>query len=60
MDEKNRVNRAVWQAGAGLAIGAALGMIFGLMLFEDVVWGTLIGAVAGLGIGWWVARAQAA
>ena len=35
-------------AGAGLAIGAAIGMMFGLMLFENLAWGSGIGAGVGL------------
>ena len=38
-------------AGAGLAIGAAIGMIFGLMLFENLAWGCVIGAAVGLVMG---------
>jgi len=34
-------------SGQGLAIGAALGMIFGLML-NQLVWGLIIGASIGL------------
>lgn len=37
--------------GSGLAIGAALGLLFGLMLFENMAFGTLIGAVLGLMVG---------
>ena len=47
--EKSR--KTVYYAGSGLAIGAAIGMIFGLLLFEDLAWGCVIGAAAGLLIG---------
>jgi len=47
--EKSR--KTVYYAGSGLAIGAAIGMIFGLMLFEDMAWGSGIGAAVGLLIG---------
>lgn len=38
-------------AGGGLALGAALGLLFGLLLFENLAFGCVIGAVAGLVIG---------
>ena len=41
----------VYCAGSGLAIGAAVGMIFGLMLFENLALGSAIGAAAGLVMG---------
>jgi len=34
-----------------LAIGAAIGMMFGLMLFENLAWGSGIGAGVGLVFG---------
>ena len=43
--------KTVYYAGSGLAIGAAIGMIFGLMLFENLAWGCVIGAALGLVIG---------
>jgi len=43
--------KAVYYAGSGLAIGAAIGMIFGLMLFENLAPGCAIGAALGLVIG---------
>jgi len=43
--------KTVHYAGAGLAIGAAIGMIFGLMLFENLALGCVVGAAAGLLIG---------
>jgi uncharacterized membrane protein len=49
MREKSR--KIVRHAGAGLAIGAAIGMIFGLMLFENLALGYAIGTVVGLMIG---------
>ena len=38
-------------AGSGLAIGAAIGMVFGLMLFENLALGSAIGAAVGLVMG---------
>ena len=38
-------------AGAGMGIGAAIGLIFGLLLSENFIFGILIGAAAGLIIG---------
>jgi uncharacterized membrane protein len=43
--------KTAYYAGAGLAIGAAIGMIFGLMLFENLAWGCVIGAAVGLVMG---------
>ena len=45
--------KTVYYAGSGLAIGAAIGMIFGLMLFENLAQGSAIaiGAAVGLVIG---------
>ena len=43
--------KTVYYVGSGLAIGAAIGMIFGLMLFENLAWGCVIGAAVGLVIG---------
>jgi len=43
--------KIVYYAGSGLAIGAAVGMIFGLMLFENLALGSAIGAAAGLVMG---------
>jgi hypothetical protein len=34
-----------------VAIGTAIGMIFGLMLFENLTWGCVIGAAGGVAIG---------
>lgn len=46
---KGRSSRkTAYYAGSGLAIGAAVGMIFGLMLFENLAWGCVIGAAVGL------------
>ena len=38
-------------AGEGMAIGAAIGMIFGLMLFENLALGCAIGTAVGLLMG---------
>lgn len=43
--------RTAYHAGAGLAIGAAVGMIFGLLLFENLAMGSAIGAGVGLVMG---------
>jgi len=43
--------KTVCYAGSGLAIGAAIGLIFGLMLFENMAWGCVIGAAVGLVMG---------
>ena len=40
--------KAAHYAGAELAIGAAIGTIFGLMLFENLALGSAIGAALGL------------
>ena len=52
-DSTRRENsrKTVYTTGTGLAIGAAIGMIFGLMLFENLAWGCVIGAALGLLIG---------
>ena len=49
--KRDDTRKTEYYAGSGLAIGAALGMIFGLMLFEELAWGCAIGAAAGLVIG---------
>jgi len=43
--------KTMYYAGAGLAIGASIGMIFGLLLFEDLAWGCVIGCAVGLIMG---------
>ena len=43
--------KTTYYAGSGLAIGAAIGMIFGLLLFENLAWGCVIGAAVGLVMG---------
>ena len=49
---KGRSSRkTAYYAGPGLAIGAVVGMIFGLMLFENLAWGPAIGAAVDLVIG---------
>jgi uncharacterized membrane protein len=37
--------------GSGVALGAAFGLLFGLLLFGDLAFGVIIGAAAGLVIG---------
>lgn len=49
--KRNDKRKTVYYAGSGLAVGAAIGMIFGLLLFEDLAWGCFIGAALGLLIG---------
>ena len=43
--------KTVYYAGSGLAIGAAIGMIFGLLLFENLALGCAIGAALSLVMG---------
>ena len=38
-------------AGVGISIGAALGFIFGMLLFDNMIWGAGAGAAIGLIIG---------
>jgi len=49
--KKVNSRKTTYFAGAGLAIGAAIGMIFGLMLFENQALGCAIGAAVGLVMG---------
>jgi len=49
--KRNDNRKTVYYAGSGLAIGAAIGMIFGLLLFENLAWGCVIGSALGLLIG---------
>jgi uncharacterized membrane protein len=50
LSKKEHPKTAVY-AGSGLAVGAAAGMIFGLMLFENLALGCAIGAAVGLIMG---------
>jgi uncharacterized membrane protein len=43
--------KTVYYTGSGLVIGVAVGMIFGLMLFENLALGSAIGAATGLMMG---------
>ena len=43
--------KTAYYAGSGLAIGAAIGMIFGLMLFDNQALGIAVGAALGLVMG---------
>jgi len=43
--------KTAYDTGAGLAIGAAIGMIFGLLLLENLALGFAIGATLGLVMG---------
>jgi len=47
---ENSRNTAYY-VGSGLAIGAGVGMIFGLLLFENLALGCVIGAAVGLVMG---------
>ena len=49
--KRNDNRKAEYYAGSGLAIGAGIGMIFGLLLFENLAWGCVIGSALGLLIG---------
>jgi len=55
MDQKSSdkmgTQKPTCYAGAGLVIGAGMGMIFGLLLFEDLSWGSGMGAGLGLVFG---------
>lgn len=47
MKQKPKSWRIIIYTGSGMAIGAALGLIFGMMLFEHAVVGPLAGAAIG-------------
>jgi len=49
--KRNDNRRAVYYAGAGLAIGAGVGMVLGPLLVENLAWGCVIGSALGLLIG---------
>jgi hypothetical protein len=49
--EGENPQKTAYCAGSGLAIRAAIGMIFGLMLFENLAPGSAIGAAVGLTLG---------
>jgi uncharacterized membrane protein len=49
--DKNLKDKKNLFAGAGLPIGAALGFIFGMLLFDNLIFGAGIGAALGLIIG---------
>jgi len=49
-NQSNQKNRIVY-AGLGVSFGAALGLIFGMLLFDQMILGASIGAAAGLIIG---------
>lgn len=53
MDKKSNESnsRKILYAGAGIPIGAALGFIFGMLLFDNLIFGAGIGAALGLIIG---------
>jgi len=51
MEQNPESWRIVIYTGSGMAIGAALGLLFSLMLFENVIAGPLAGVVVGAVIG---------
>jgi uncharacterized membrane protein len=48
--QKNQTNRIVY-AGLGIPFGAAIGLIFGLLLLDQMIIGVFIGAATGLIVG---------
>ena len=48
--KRNDNRKAEYYAGSGLAIGAGIGMIFGLLLFENLAQGSAIAVGAALGL----------
>ncbi len=42
---------ATFYRGRGMAIGAGLGLIMGLLLFDQIAVGLVLGVAVGLGIG---------
>jgi uncharacterized membrane protein len=40
--------KIIYYAASAIAVGSAIGMIFGLMMFETLALGCAIGALAGL------------
>jgi outer membrane lipoprotein SlyB len=51
MVQKNKPWKIAWSAGSGMAIGAALGLLFGLMLADGAILFPVAGAVFGAVIG---------
>jgi len=51
MERKSQAWRIAIFAGSGIALGAALGLLFGLMLLGNVAFGSLAGVVIGAVIG---------
>jgi uncharacterized membrane protein len=51
MSEKPTRERNIIYAGVGIPIGAAVGFIFGLLLFDNMALGAGAGAAVGLIIG---------
>jgi hypothetical protein len=41
-------SKTVYHTSSGLAVGAAIGMIFSLLLLENLAWGCVVGAAVGL------------
>lgn len=51
MERQSKSVRRVVDLGSGMAVGAALGLLFGLMLMPNTFWGGLAGVAVGLVIG---------
>jgi uncharacterized membrane protein len=51
MEKKEKPNRAVLYGAYGAGTGATLGMLFGLMLFENMPLGLLAGVIVGFLVG---------
>jgi uncharacterized membrane protein len=47
-NSNNRKRKTLSFAGAGLALGAAFGILIGMLLFDNPWYGPVIGAFAGL------------
>jgi uncharacterized membrane protein len=45
---RNKVRKNLSFAGAGIALGAAFGILFGMLLFDNPWIGPAVGAVGGL------------
>ncbi len=51
MGQKPNSRRAAFDVGSCMAIGAAIGLLFGLILLEGVVVGSFTGALVGIAVG---------
>jgi len=52
MNNQSNHRKAVTYIASGAGIRAAIGLLFGLMLFDNLVWGGLAGVLAGILAGW--------